>query len=115
MTRAREVQVSKVDLKLSRRFLEQDVTTLMGSRSPTPEGIIARPLILVGAESVKNKCRSIIGQASDELFAISLILDLIEQRGGPDMTLAAKGKAAVERCQKLITSNFGDEVGAQLH
>ncbi|MEY4983864.1 MAG: hypothetical protein RIR62_2130 [Pseudomonadota bacterium] len=60
-------------------------------------------------------CENILTKAADELFALSLVLALIERGEPQDPTLPAKGLAAVAKCQKLLGIGLGEGEGPLHH
>lgn len=62
-----------------------------------------------------HDCEKMLKKAADELFALSLVLALLERGEQQDASLAAKGLAAVARCQRLLRMGLGQGNGPVQH
>lgn len=60
-------------------------------------------------------CEKMLKNAADELFALCLVLALIERGGQQDPSLTAKGLAAVAKCQRLLRIGLGQSNGPMQH
>lgn len=60
-------------------------------------------------------CEDMLKSVADELFALSLILALLEHGEERDPSLASKGLAAVTKCQKLVRESLGQPTGRTQH
>lgn len=64
---------------------------------------------------MEDDCEIMLSEASNELFALSLILTMLGKGEGIEASLAEKGLSSVAKCQRLVRRGLGIDGGPTRH